>query len=680
MSAGELLGGADPDLRPAAPPGASAPARGLPRLGVALATWSAAAVGVALALWTGAAGWRVLVDGHDLIGAVVGVSATAVGAFVIVRQPRHALAWVFIGIGQSETLAVLASAWAGRQPSLPGAQAAAVLADVAWLPGFVLAAALVAPLFPDGRPLSSRWRPVVVVGAATCAVVSLVLPFLHTGDLPDGVRNPLAPEGGAQTVIRAVTTGGVAVAVACGLAGAAGLVVRAVRSRGHERRRLLWFPLAFVVVVVCQALPVNAVVPTVAAGLVPIALGVAMLREGLFDGDRLLNRTLVTVVLTALVAALFGLVAGFASSRIGGTTTGAVAAAVVVALGLAPARQAVQRVVDRVLIGERADPYAALERLGARLGATIATDEVLPAVVRTVATSLLAPWAAVTLAGERTPTAEEGTPTAAAIEVPLRHAGTDVGVLAVGLRPGRRFLDPADQRLLEGFAQQAAVAADSVRLAAQLRRSRDQLALAREEERHRIRRDLHDGLGPTLAGVALGLGAARRSSRGEVAELLAHLQQELSGSLEDVRRLVADLRPTPLEQLGLLEALFRYGELVTARSGGALEVHVAAGGPVGPLAEEVEVALYRIVLEAVTNVARHAGARHCWVRLDPGDPLVLTVADDGVGLPAQRRAGGLGLRSMAERAAEVGGGFCVGAAEGGGTVVRVTVPAGGARA
>jgi signal transduction histidine kinase len=251
----------------------------------------------------------------------------------------------------------------------------------------------------------------------------------------------------------------------------------------------------------------------------------------------------------------------------------------------------------------------------------------------------------------------------------------------VGLRDGQRFLDPGDERLLQGFAQQAGIAADGVRLTHDLRRSRDELAVARDEERHRIRRDLHDGLGPTLAGVALGLGAARRSvaaSAPETADLLASMETEVKGSLADVKRLVADLHPTTLEELGLAEALRQYADTVTQRSEGTLKVKVELAGPLPTLPAAAEVAAYRIVLEAVTNVARHAQASLCTVAVSAIDGrLGLTVTDDGRGMPPLGQAPGLGLRSMAERAAELGGECTVGAAGDRGTRVAAAIPLGG---
>jgi signal transduction histidine kinase len=299
---------------------------------------------------------------------------------------------------------------------------------------------------------------------------------------------------------------------------------------------------------------------------------------------------------------------------------------------------------------------------------------VLPVVVNAVADTLRLPYAAITLGHHAQPAAVRGARPATTIEVPLLHAGRAVGTLTVGLPAGRSALDPPDDRLLHDFAEHVGAAAYGVLLNDDLRRFRDSLAGARDEERHRIHRDLHDGLGPTLAGVALGLGAARRAATAPAArELLTSLEAEVKHSLDDVKRLVADLHPTALEQAGLIPALHDYADTVTARSGGRLDVRVTAA-EVPQLPPEVEVAAYRIGLEAVTNVARHAEATRCDVSLSMvGGALTITVDDDGIGIPAGQRPG-LGLRSIAERAAELGGRAVAESGQHGGTVVRAELP------
>ncbi|XVQ82208.1 sensor histidine kinase [Microbispora siamensis] len=619
-----------------------------------------------------------LVAENEVTGAVVAVSFGVVGALVVRDRPDHVLGWIFVAEGQLQGLCVLGAEYAQRTPPLPLARVAAFLGTYAWFPGTLLAAAFITPLFPDGRAASPRWRPLLWAGGAavTCGTAAIVLSDAPMRDTFPQWTDPLALPRTAETALGAVAVASAVVAAVCALVGGAGLVLRLRRADGPDRRRIGWFFVPFLVGMLAQLPSDDAgLLPAVAWGFFPVALGVATVGHGLFGADRLLSRTLVYVALTVLVAGVFGLFIGLASNVLGGGGTGAVAAAVVIALGLSPARALVQRGIDHLLYGGSRDPYAVIADLGRQLSAAIVPDEVLPIIVRTVAAGLRLPYAAVTLAGEEAPASRCGEPAAGLVDLPLRHAGQDVGRLTIGLRDGQRRLDPADERLLHDFARHAGAAADGVRLTRDLRRSRDRVLAAREEERHRIRRDLHDGLGPTLAGVALGLGAARRAVGAQgPAELLGRLESEVLGGLDEVRRLVADLHPAGLADLGLVAALRRHAETLSAHAGGALTITVTAPAELPPLVPTVEVAAYRITLEALTNVARHAAARTCEVDIAAESGLLrLAVRDDGVGVERGGPTRGIGLRSMAERAAELGGTCEIGPADGGGTLVLATL-------
>jgi signal transduction histidine kinase len=215
----------------------------------------------------------------------------------------------------------------------------------------------------------------------------------------------------------------------------------------------------------------------------------------------------------------------------------------------------------------------------------------------------------------------------------------------------------------------------AARLTADLRRARGRLVAAREEERRRLRRDLHDGLGPALAAQTLKVGAARSLLRRDpdaADARLAELEGDLAAALADVRRLVYGLRPPALDDLGLIAAI-REGAAQYAGPG-APRVAVEAPDRLPPLPAAVEVAAYRIVQEALANVVRHADARTCRVRLTTeADALVVEVLDDGVGVPFDRHVG-VGLVSMRERAAELGGACTVEAQPGGGTRVVAWLP------
>ena len=290
------------------------------------------------------------------------------------------------------------------------------------------------------------------------------------------------------------------------------------------------------------------------------------------------------------------------------------------------------------MYGERRDPVAALTGLGERLSLAVDDAEVLPAITEAVCSTLRLPYGEVHFTGDDTPACTAGNKPEHTEQFDLVHAGEHVGVLVVGMRRGEIELSAADARLLVVFAGQVGVAAHGVRASRELRRSRERVVLSREEERRRLRRDLHDGLGPTLAGISLGLEkAAKVAARDPAAtgSLLGELRVDTSACLDEVRRIVADLRPPALDQDGLAGALRRHAELLTSRSNGALDVGLDDGS-LPELPPAVEVAAYRIVTEALTNTVRHASATTCRIglRVD-GDPdhaaLRLTVADNGSG-------------------------------------------------
>ncbi|MGI8808455.1 MAG: sensor histidine kinase [Acidimicrobiales bacterium] len=221
------------------------------------------------------------------------------------------------------------------------------------------------------------------------------------------------------------------------------------------------------------------------------------------------------------------------------------------------------------------------------------------------------------------------------------------------------------------------VVALAIGRASRLARSIERLVLAREEERRRIRRDLHDGLGPTLAGIALQLDVARALVRRdpETAEnVLNGIVRQVKAAITDIRRLVDDLRPPVLDQLGLLPAIVEgAAQLNISPDGAGLAVTVEAAGDLGRLPPATEVTAFRIVMEAVTNSSRHAKASACAVRLSIDRALEIRVEDDGCGI-APDHVPGVGLASMCERARQLGGTCTVEARPGGGTVVRASLP------
>ena len=277
--------------------------------------------------------------------------------------------------------------------------------------------------------------------------------------------------------------------------------------------------------------------------------------------------------------------------------------------------------------------------------------------------------------------------TAGELRLPLVHQGEPVGELVLAPRaPGEDF-SPADRRLLDDLARQAGIAAHAVllhqrtaRLAGDLQQAREGLVAAREEERRRLRRDLHDGLGPRLASLTLKLESLRdRLAHDPVGDaMVADLTRRTQDAVADIRRLVYALRPPALDDLGLVSALREATAQYGYEGDGELRITIQAPDELPPLPAAVEVAAYRIAQEALTNVVRHAGARRCAVRLArdvAAGTLCIEIEDDGRGLGPNHRSG-VGLSSMRERAEELGGTFAIEPIPGGGTRVRAQLPLG----
>lgn len=428
-------------------------------------------------------------------------------------------------------------------------------------------------------------------------------------------------------------------------------------------------------------------IPWNAVGLLalpmPIGIAIAILRDRLFDIDVAVNRALVYggaslalvlvyAISVSVIGSLLPLEGGFPASLL------ATGLAAVVAL---PIRDALQAAVNRLMYGDRDDPYRALARLGRRLESTLDPVEAPTVIVRTVAESLRLPWVALRFgpAGADRTIAHGRQPPGEPIGVPLLYGAEVVGDLLVAPRSSSEPLSVADRTLLEALARQAGVAVHAVSLTLDLIDSRERLVAAREEERRRIRRDLHDGLGPTLAAIGMRAEVAADLADHDppgAARVLGELREDVHGALADVRRLVDALRPPALDELGLVGALQAQAE----RLGGP-RLDVAGRGELPPLPAAVEVAAYRIASEAMTNAARHAGASSCTVRISapPAGPgsgraLELEITDDGRGLPAAGIRPGIGLGSMRERAAEVGGTCRIEAMPAGGTRVFARLP------
>ena len=417
----------------------------------------------------------------------------------------------------------------------------------------------------------------------------------------------------------------------------------------------------------------------IAVTFIPVTIGIAVLRARLWDVNLVINRALLYAGLTASVIGIYILVVGYLGALLHtrGALWASLVATGVVALVLQPARTWLQRGVNRLTYGQRDEPYAVVAQLGRKLEASARTESMLTAAVETLARALRLPYAAITLStggSQLVPVAAYGTPSAEPLAIPLRYGSERLGQLLLGpRRPGEPFT-PADLRLLEDIARQLSTATHAVQLAADLQRSRERLVTAREEERRRLRRDLHDGLGPTLAGLALKASSISElvpTDPAGASHLADEVYAEIRAAIADIRRLVYGLRPPTLDELGLIGAIREAGR-IACQDG--LELTVTADGDLTGLPAAAEVAAYRIAAEALTNVHRHAHARNSTIGLRRAvGALDLEITDDGTGIPADHRSG-VGLVAMRERAAELGGTLTIDASPGHGTRLTARLP------
>ncbi|MCY4728706.1 sensor histidine kinase [Nocardioides sp. STR2] len=559
--------------------------------------------------------------------------------------------------------------------------------------GAVLLSGLVAVLllYPTGRLLAGRWHalsvgvlaasfalPIVLVLAPDDVVFTTPVPGVSTEvvslPVPDGLVEALLRVG------QVLTLGSIVAAVAL-------LLVRYRQGSGRERTQLRWLLWAGIMCVLLVAagatLSVSGGVTTVLLDVAVITLAasvaIGLLRPDLGDVDALVTWTLTTAVVAAIVVAVDLSVLAAGTALLGDRLDQRSVTLVVLVLAVVvygPLRSWLGGLVHRLLLGRRGDRYGAVSALAARLETIGTVDEQLPALASAVADTFKVRHVRVEVL---TPdggllSASHGTAPAEVQEIDIAYQDERVGRLVLPVQGYRSMLSRRDQGLLVDLVRQAAVAIRARLLATELQASRERLVLGREEDRRRIRRDLHDGLGPALGGVALRLQAAGNAIDADpvrARELVGLARTEVSEALDDVRRLVHDLRPPALDDLGLEAAVRQQADRVRSEVAVDVSVEGATGLPAA-----VEVAAYRIVSEALANVVKHAGARHVDVRLEGGDTaLTVTVADDGRGIGPDVTAG-VGLLSLRERAEELGGRCEVTCPESGGTTVHAVLPYG----
>ena len=421
----------------------------------------------------------------------------------------------------------------------------------------------------------------------------------------------------------------------------------------------------------------NELVYLISISFLPLSLTIAVMRYRLYDIDIIINRSLVYGALTIATIGIYVFIVGYLGSlfqAINQTAFGFLATGLV-ALIFQPLRERLQSMVNRLMYGERDDPLAVLSSLSKRLEGASEPEAILPSIVETVAQALKLPYVAIEVYDGKTNhiIAARGEPRQTSERLPLIYQAERVGQMIFAHRSLNEGFSDAEQKLLRNIAGQTGAAVHAARLTSDLRRSRQQLITTREEERRRLRRDLHDGLGPTLATLSLKIDTARNllvKNPTSADQLLVETKAQIQNTLGDIRRLVYNLRPPALDELGLVRAVRAY---VDQQNLDRLRIIIEDAGNLPSLPAAVEVAAYRIALEGFTNTIRHAQASSAEIRFYPKtNSLILEIVDDGIGLPDPIPVG-VGVASMRERAEELGGHLDL-ISQQNGTQVRACLP------
>ncbi|MEA2681851.1 MAG: hypothetical protein QOK05_179 [Chloroflexota bacterium] len=577
-----------------------------------------------------------------------------------------------------------------------------LLSIIGWCTSFPLLLVLVPLVFPDGHLLSRRWRPVVWLAL-----------FSMTFNAVTSFLDPNIAGGGnsTQPTLIGWLDGPVSSAMTLGLivSAATSLVIRYRRAGRELRQQLKWFVAAVVFAIVGVALSLFGVTGVISDTLLtlslvalPIAIVVAVLRYRLYDIDVVISRALVYGTLALFITAIYvGIVVGVGSLVGSGGRPNlvlSIVATAIVAVGFQPVRERVTRLANRLVYGRRATPYEVLSEFSQRVAESYATDEVVTRMARVLCEgtgaesagvwlrrgSLLAqaatwpespdPVEPLTVPGEGLPDLD-----AAGVAVAVTHHGRLLGALTASKRRGET-LTPIERKLMEDLAHQAGLVLRNVGLAADLkgrledlRRSRQRLVAAQDQERRRLERDLHDGAQQYLVAMKIKIGLARNMARQDPDRTklaIAALKDDADATLANVRDLARGIYPPLLAEQGLQAALQAQARRAV------LPVSVETEGA-GRYSEEIESAAYFCVLEALQNVQKYARATQASVRITESDgELRFAVDDDGRGFDAAVAARGAGLTNMVDRIDALGGTIEIASAPGRGTSVRVALPVG----
>jgi len=542
---------------------------------------------------------------EDLGLGLAFVGYPTVGALIASRQPKNAVGWIFIAFGlgpaaysfsrQYATYALVTAPGA-----LPGARWMAWLSTWISLLTFALGMTFLLLLYPNGKLLSRRWRPVAWTAGISIGAMSL------SGALAPGpiqnfgmVTNPVGIQaleklGDALWLIFTILP-------LLGLISVGSLIVRFRRSKGEERLQLKWF--TYVVMIAATAVPVGiiglgipafAFLPIILLGLAPVAVGVAILRHRLFDIDLIINKTLVYGLLGAVITGVYvvivfsvGAMAGWWGKGVqdaGGAwhpnPTLQIVGTAAVALAFQPAKWRLQRFANRLVYGKRATPYEVMSELSHRMAATVSVDEVLPGMAEAAAHGVRAARTQVTVllpGGKRRSVRYPFDSTEADFEhtVPVLYLGEAAGEIAVAQPPGEH-LSVADTKLLEDFASQAGVVLHNLRLTAELQArleeitaqaadltvSSQRIVAAQNEERRRLEHAIHLGPQEQLSTIQTKILQAQMILENDpprAGGFLEDIGTMSKKTLEALRDLAHGVFPRLLADKGLVEALAAQG-------------------------------------------------------------------------------------------------------------------------
>ena len=662
--------------------------------------------------------WNVPVVGasQSFGSALLSIVFASAGVVIAVKRPRNAVGWIFLAISTSQ--AVSAAAVVGDYELLVGHRSIPfqVLTWVetwSWVPGFILIPTLLLQLFPDGRPLSRRWRPLVPVTIAGIALVVAGIawtPASEIGDLPPGYRT-LVPTSPVLQI--AAVVGGI-VSLFVLVLSVASLVLRYRRSRNEEREQLKWFVYAAIVTVVCfTGLSIATsnqgalgILALAAIPLLPVATALAIFRYRLYDIDVAINKTVVYGLLAAFITAVYvAIVVGIGAALGHGSSKPNLAlsilATAVVAVAFQPVRDRVQRFANRLVYGVRATPYEVLAGFVEQVGGTYAAEDVLPRMARALAEGTGAEAAAAWLrvGSELRPEASwpadrlrDFAPLAMAgqdlpeilgvsLALPVRHREETLAALTLTKPPGEP-LSSTERKLAEDLAGQAGLVVRNVALTEDLmarvrdiESSRARIVSAEDEERSRIERRIREGARRELEGVtrALGEAAALLSSQPERALTeLATVTERGTVALESLREVARGIYPPLLADKGLSAALEAQGRR------GSVPATVETDG-IGRYPQGVESAVYFCCVEAMENAATHARPSNIRISVrEVHGGLAFEVADDGSGFDPGATRAGIGLTGMQDRVAALDGELRVNSRQSEGTSVLGWVPLAGA--